>query len=182
MSARMRSKPLLGGPFGLTGRYQLASVPGVSLGLDSVQFAVVEARAGLVLSIASAKVEALAAARRLLAANALLDLTSPADEHGLKQAELFADDPAALNIVARAARQVSRRRREVFERSEGRCRYCSSVLTLDGAWHVEHALPRALGGGDDARNLVASCPGCNLAKRDRTGIEFIADASETQDA
>lgn len=33
--------------------------------------------------------------------------------------------------------------------------------------------PRALGGGDDALNLVAACRRCNLAKSDRTAIELV---------
>jgi 5-methylcytosine-specific restriction endonuclease McrA len=55
----------------------------------------------------------------------------------------------------------------------GRCHYCDTPLQLDGIWHVEHMLPRALGGGDDASNLVAACAPCNLAKSDQTAIEFV---------
>jgi 5-methylcytosine-specific restriction endonuclease McrA len=32
---------------------------------------------------------------------------------------------------------------------------------------------RLLGGGDDTLNLVAACMRCNLAKSDRTAIEFV---------
>ncbi len=52
--------------------------------------------------------------------------------------------------------------------------YCDTTLSLDGKWHVEHQLPRALGGADDALNLVAACIKCNLAKADRTALEFIS--------
>ena len=34
-------------------------------------------------------------------------------------------------------------------------------------------LPRALAGGDDIGNLVAACVRCNLAKHDRTALEFV---------
>ena len=68
---------------------------------------------------------------------------------------------------------MSRRRREVFARSDGRCHYCAAVLRLDGKWHVEHQMPRALGGGDELPNLVAACAPCNLSKRDRTALEFM---------
>jgi 5-methylcytosine-specific restriction endonuclease McrA len=70
-------------------------------------------------------------------------------------------------------RSVSRRRREIFERSAGKCHYCGTPLTLVGKWHVEHQQPRALGGGDDPLNLVAACVRCNLAKSDRTALEFV---------
>jgi 5-methylcytosine-specific restriction endonuclease McrA len=68
---------------------------------------------------------------------------------------------------------ITKRRREVFDRSRGRCHYCSATLSLDGKWHVEHMLPRALDGDDSPINLVAACVGCNLAKSDRTALEFI---------
>jgi 5-methylcytosine-specific restriction endonuclease McrA len=70
---------------------------------------------------------------------------------------------------------VPRRRAEIFERSQGKCHYCGEVLTLDGKWHVEHQFPRALGGGNGSLNLVAACVRCNLAKSDRTAIEFMVD-------
>lgn len=61
----------------------------------------------------------------------------------------------------------------LFEQSQGQCHYCAAVLTLGGKWHVEHQLPRALGGGDGEMNLVAACVPCNLSKRDRTAIEYV---------
>lgn len=70
--------------------------------------------------------------------------------------------------------QVSRRRREIFNKSAGHCHYCGATLTLDGKWHIEHKLPGALGGDNDPENLTAACVHCNLAKRDRTDVEFIA--------
>lgn len=167
----MRMKALHGGPFG-AGRYALASVHDVDSGFDRVRFAVLEPRAGVVLAIADAKVEALAGARRLLAAGAALGL----DDQRPRQAEMFPDEPAQLNEVAKAARAVPRRRREVFERSAGNCFYCSSPITLLD-FEVEHQLPKALGGGDDGINLVASCRRCNRLKGPRSSIEFVAAAS-----
>jgi hypothetical protein len=39
---------------------------------------------------------------------------------------------------------------------------------LQGAsFHIEHILPRSLGGGTNAGNLALACPGCNLHKSDR---------------
>jgi 5-methylcytosine-specific restriction endonuclease McrA len=74
--------------------------------------------------------------------------------------------------AANTPRPVSKRRREVFAKSSGRCWYCKRPLCLEGAWHVEHQMPDSLGGSDDLSNLVASCIPCNLSKRDRTAIEY----------
>jgi hypothetical protein len=37
-------------------------------------------------------------------------------------------------------------------------------------FHVEHIIPRKLGGSDDLNNLAWACPGCNLTKSDRVTI------------
>lgn len=43
--------------------------------------------------------------------------------------------------------------------------------TLQGAtFHVEHIVPRSLGGSSRLENLAWSCPGCNLHKAGR--VEF----------
>jgi len=42
---------------------------------------------------------------------------------------------------------------------------------LQGAtFHVEHVVPRSLGGSSDLDNLAWSCPGCNLRKAGRIGL------------
>jgi hypothetical protein len=161
----MLQRPLLGGPFG-AGRYSLATVPIVSHGLHAVRFMVIEPRAGAVLSSGLDKREAIESARRLLRGPA-------ANDQRWEQQALWPDLP--LPAAVPKVRSISRRRREVFERSEGRCVYCRAVLTLDGRWHIEHQQARALGGGDDPLNLVAACAPCNLRKRDRTALEFLAD-------
>lgn len=167
-------RPIYGGVFG-RGRYALATLPTVDRGLHALQFMVIEPGPGVVLSVADDKVVALSAARRLLEATALL---SKAEEHakatGCTQQDLW--PPEAFEqppVHERPARHVSRRRMDVFNRCSGRCHYCSAPLTLDGSWHVEHALPRALGGLDEISNLFASCPSCNLAKSDRTALEYV---------
>lgn len=169
-SARMLFKPILGGAFG-RGRYAMCSMPAVSRGLHSVRFLVMQPESGTVLSVAEDKVEALAGARRILHA---ADAANDAPERA--QLELWPDEPVQGCESPVHLRSVSKRRREVFDRSQGRCHYCGSVLTLDGSWHVEHQLPRALGGGDDGLNLVAACVPCNLEKSDSTAIEFVTRA------
>lgn len=151
----------MGGAFG-AGDYALASQPLVENGLHAVRYFVIDPRAGTVLSSGGSKVEALATARQLLRRH-----TRAANDEQWLQGELFPTAPAG-----ESQRPVSRRRREVFERSGGRCCYCQADLDLRGTWHVEHQLPRALGGDDRPLNLMAACAACNLAKGPRTAIEF----------
>lgn len=169
---RLLQRPIYGGVFG-DGRYALASMPCVSRGLYSTRYMVVQPQAGLVLSIAEDKVEALAVARQRLQAANDKDV-APAEPLGL-QGELWDDEPLLHPSASPPSTQyISRRRRAIFEASSGRCHYCGTPLDLTGKWHVEHQLPRALGGGDEVLNLVAACVRCNLAKSDSTAIEFVS--------
>jgi HNH endonuclease len=163
---RMLQRPLYGGPFG-HGQYALATLPTITNGLHAVRFMVIEPRRGTVLSVADDKLAAMASARRLLVG---LPDARAANDANWEQARFWPDLPAGRAL---RPRMVSRRRQEVFGRSGGRCHYCHALLTLDGRWHVEHMVPRALDGGDDAGNLVAACAPCNLAKSDRTALEFV---------
>ena len=58
------------------------------------------------------------------------------------------------------------KRLAIYERDRFRCVYCGDgvedgvILTLD------HVVPRELGGGNEAGNLVTACHRCNSAKRD----------------
>jgi hypothetical protein len=165
-AARMLQRPIYGGVFG-HGLYALATLPTIANGLHAVRFMVIEPRRGTVLSVSDDKLQALAQARRMLVA---IPPARAANDAAWEQPALWPDLPVDRPP---ALRPVSRRRREVFERSEGRCHYCHACLTLDGRWHVEHMVPKALGGEDVAGNLVAACAPCNLAKRDRTALEFV---------
>lgn len=174
-AAQLLHRPIFGGVFGDEGRYALASVPCISNGLHATRYMVVQPTAGVVLSVSEDKAHALAIARlRLNAAN---------DNHHMQpnsavQFELWPDEPLLVTVPGPpAARYVSRRRRSIYERSGGQCHYCSTQLELTGKWHVEHQLPRALGGGDESLNLVAACVRCNLSKGDSTAIEFAARAA-----
>lgn len=169
----MLQRPIFGGVFGM-GQYALATIPLVSNGLHAVQFMVIEPYAGSVLSVSEDKREALAAARRLLRASDSLSDEAEQRKHGI-QAPLWPEE--ILPTPRQAADQpksISRRRREIFEKCGGSCHYCRRTLRLDGSWHIEHMVPKALNGGDGFTNLVASCPACNLSKRDRTAVEFLA--------
>ena len=170
---RMLQRPIYGGVFG-HGLYALATLPTIANGLHSVRFMVIEPRRGTVLSVADDKLQAIASARRHLSG---LPPSTAANDAQWEQAGLWLDLP--IDRPPRV-KPVSRRRREVFARSLGRCHYCSAALTLDGRWQVEHMVPRALGGDDDASNLVASCAPCNLSKQDRTALEFVVATIKRQ--
>jgi hypothetical protein len=166
MNARMLQRPIYGGVFG-HGTYALATLPTITNGLHAVRFMVIEPRRGTVLSVADDKLTAMASARRLLVE---MPLANAANDATWEQTGFWPDLPAGR---APRPRPVSRRRHEIFTRSGGACHYCRAPLTLDGSWHAEHMVPRALGGDDGPANLVAACAPCNLAKSDRTALEFV---------
>lgn len=59
---------------------------------------------------------------------------------------------------------VSKRLRfEVLRRDNHSCRYCGGTAP-DVVLTVDHVVPVALGGTDDASNLVAACKDCNSGK------------------
>ena len=153
---RLLHRPIIGDVFG-AGRFALATRPLIARGLHAVQYLVIEPRRGQVLAVADDKGQVLAQARELI-----LDAE--------RQASLW---PELRGQQVRQGRLPSRRRREVFARSQGCCFYCAAPLQLTGPWHADHQQPQALDGADDALNLVATCSACNLAKRDRTALEFV---------
>jgi hypothetical protein len=57
----------------------------------------------------------------------------------------------------------------VAARAGGACEYCRLSEAATGVtFHVEHVVPRSQSGETAMSNLALSCPGCNLAKGDRT--------------
>ena len=169
----IRYRPIYGGIFGKSGEYVMSTMACVERGLHSIRYMVLHPKSGGVLSVANDKTEALAQARRVLKAAA--QLTS-ANDDSFTQGALWAEHelPEPVPGAAATPKAVPRRRRQVFDKSEGKCFYCGTALRLDGKWHVEHQMPRALMGPDELPNLVAACVPCNLAKSDRTALEFIA--------
>lgn len=68
--------------------------------------------------------------------------------------------------------------RTVQDRAGDWCEYCRMHQSLQGAtFHVEHVLPRSLGGESTLRNLAWACPNCNLRKSDR--VELLDAATDT---
>ncbi len=65
--------------------------------------------------------------------------------------------------------QAEAYRQLVVARAGGACEYCRLLEAATGAtFHIEHIVPRSLGGDTVMSNLALSCPGCNLAKADKT--------------
>lgn len=51
-------------------------------------------------------------------------------------------------------------------RDGGRCVYCGATAEESGGHlHLDHVIPRSLGGEDSAANLVTACRGCNCARK-----------------
>src|SRR5438094_607318 len=60
----------------------------------------------------------------------------------------------------------------VVARAGGACEYCRLVQAATGVYfHIEHIVPRSQSGKTVMSNLALSCPGCNLAKANRTSCE-----------
>ena len=104
-----------------------------------------------------------------------------ADREAARQAELAETRVKRSADAAARPKSVPKRRREIFEKSGGKCHYCGVALALDGAWHIEHMQPKALLGSNQKSNLVASCVPCNSKKRDMTAEEFIAKRTREQE-
>lgn len=177
---RLRLKPLYGGCWGY-GVCQLASLARFSGGLDAVSYFVLDAGSRFVLGTGETKAEALEQGRMVLATfgprlqrEYAQHVQAVLASRRAKEEERQAAMLARRGAVAEKVKSIPRRRRQIFEESQGKCHYCQTVLTLDGKWHIEHKMPRALGGGSEPGNLVASCVPCNMKKRDRTDAEFIA--------
>jgi HNH endonuclease len=67
----------------------------------------------------------------------------------------------------------------VEARAGGACEYCRLLQAATGVtFHIDHFVPRSRGGLTAMSNLVLSCPGCNLAKADRTAGEDDSGAEE----
>lgn len=175
-------KPLLGGRFGSAG-FVMASYVFTDTGLHEVRYFVL-ADSGLFFGMGQSKDEALRMAREVMERLGPRMDRLLAEYEARQAAKLAAQrlehERAAREVEAlRKERQKSvpsipKRRQRIFDESGGRCHYCETVLTLDGKWHIEHKHPRALGGGNEPNNLVASCVPCNMKKRDSTDVEFKA--------
>lgn len=65
-------------------------------------------------------------------------------------------------------------RQEVYDLTGGTCAYCDCELPPN--WHVDHLVPKSMGGPDNFANYVPSCPSCNMSKSNGHVIEFVKKA------
>lgn len=138
-----------------------------------IDFHVIERDSGLIMGHAhETRGEALTEARELILATGsdlLLSIVRERSATRPPPKEIPKEVPRSLR-----PRKVSKRAKAVFDASGGKCYYCGCDIHLTGRWHIEHKFPRALFGGSEQENLVASCAPCNHAKRDKTDLEFKA--------
>jgi 5-methylcytosine-specific restriction endonuclease McrA len=127
------------------------------------------------------KIEAMSVARERVLLIGWDYLGPMLDSYRLAYRQHLAEEEASAAIrrakaEAKATRKgkIGRRRRAIFEQANGKCHYCQTPIELGGDWHVDHRMPKALGGSDEEVNLVAACVPCNLAKKDKTDVEFFA--------
>lgn len=174
-------KRVLGGVFSRGNFWSGKVLVGRPEHMGRIDYHVVERNAGLIVGHAHETLaDALAEARELIEGMGPELLARLIDE---RSAKLPSHRRIAIVSpkVARP-RKISKRARAVFDASGGKCHYCETVLTLDGRWHIEHKMPRALFGGSEQDNLVAACAPCNHAKRDKTDLEFMALLSQQKSA
>lgn len=84
---------------------------------------------------------------------------------------------------------TAKQRDAVLERDGHSCAYCGKSLRYSVAPHdrcpefmvvvgeyptIDHALPKARGGGNDIENLRAACGFCNSQKGGKTPAEYAA--------
>ncbi|WP_395652537.1 HNH endonuclease [Brevundimonas sp.] len=181
----IRRKPMIGGVFGAAG-FSLCSYNSTYTGLDVPTYLVMESSSGLMLAREGTKAEAIDLSRVVLQRigpsvfagwSAQFHAEVEANKAIAEAAKAKAWEERRAKFAAESAtvaKKVPRRRAAVFAASNGKCHYCSTVLSLDGKWHIEHKMPRALLGGSEQSNLVAACVSCNMKKRDQTDLEFIA--------
>jgi HNH endonuclease len=168
-------KPMYGGVFGY-GEWVLVAIQSPHTTLIEIHYMVLHGRAGLLISgPADTKREAISGARDLLRqtpGGVLTQLIAEASVASLALEEKLERErrPEPSGVLL-APRSIPKRRKEIFDASEGRCHYCSVTLEIDN-FHIEHKTPKSRGGTNDRRNLVASCVGCNMKKSTKTAEEF----------
>lgn len=182
-----RTKRLLGGAFS-SGRFVIGSYVYRWGGLDRVRYVVLDERSWLALGTGTSPAEALADAREVIReiglglllrqCESVVERIAKEEAEALVKRRQKADEWEAVRRKAPASNRVPRRRQRIFDASAGKCHYCGEVLTLDGKWHIEHKMPKALMGSNEPSNLVASCAPCNHKKRDKTDVEFLAQRNQ----
>ena len=72
------------------------------------------------------------------------------------------------------SRRYREQRERVFKRDGRVCQICG---TDEGEMHIDHVIPRKVGGGHDLDNLRVLCKSCNLRKGALNDGVFLARAA-----
>lgn len=178
-------RPIIGGPFG-AGAFVLSSMPSVSNGLHCVTFMVALADPFFIVAMGSTKADALDMARMTIRNVGVRFVMSLAARYASKiEADAALARASMVDSRKSIAQEkkgpgVSRKRKRMFEQHGGKCFYCACELDLLGSWHIDHRLPRAMGGDNSSENLALACSTCNLSKGDKTDVEFMATIERLQ--
>lgn len=87
-------------------------------------------------------------------------LTAPALTETFREVPMSTDSTPSTT----ERKSISRRLRyEILRRDNFRCHYCGATPESEEL-HVDHVIPRSLGGTDDPTNLVTACSSCNGGK------------------
>jgi 5-methylcytosine-specific restriction endonuclease McrA len=71
----------------------------------------------------------------------------------------------------RCGKSNERRRTALMKMQKGRCGYCRCKL-VPGKIHIDHVMPKALGGSNRRSNLQLLCETCNLQKHAQHPVDF----------
>lgn len=175
----IRLKPIYGGTFG-NGEFSTGTLLITTNEKHGFWHVVAHTSTGLVLVLGESKQQALSRFREFLKPELKMHFIARLATYEAQQKaeiERVSQEVESLRTGEGKShkskiRSIPRRRRQIFDEAGGRCHYCSTELVLDGVWHIDHKMPKALGGSNERTNLVASCAPCNTAKRDTTDIEF----------
>ncbi len=85
------------------------------------------------------------------------------------------DGPDYPPIYEGETKVRSRRVLALLDRDGPGCRYCDAI---PASYHVDHFVPKCLGGPDKLHNLVLSCGPCNMKKSGQHPDAFLANDPE----
>jgi len=80
--------------------------------------------------------------------------------------------PPRLDLETANCFRDPKLRRAILRREAGRCFYCLREIR-GRAVVFDHVVPRARGGGNSYRNIVACCQPCNAGKSRRSAADFL---------
>jgi 5-methylcytosine-specific restriction endonuclease McrA len=61
-------------------------------------------------------------------------------------------------------------RRKAYSRDKSLCRYCGKLVGSD--FHLDHIIPKSIGGTNDSDNLATACANCNLRKTEERPLKL----------